>query len=114
MTFLSFEHFSFYIFEFTGIDGSILFRKQNENLSEASKPSKKHNSKKGNTNTLTHAAKKKQQKEVVVLDYTKKRGSGKKRDVPDDEENISQLNEHPSQVRKYFELNMAKNILEHQ
>lgn len=77
-----------------GIDSSILLGKQSQDISNVCQ-SKKRNSNSGNTNTLTHAAKKKQQEAVVILDYTNKRGLGKK--VEPKDENISQLHEVSSQ-----------------
>lgn len=80
-----------------GFDDSILFEKR-DTPRVTSTLTKKSKSKKGNSHTLAQAARK-NQKEVVILDYTIKRGSGRKKPVSNEEDDdIGEKRELPSEA----------------
>lgn len=73
-----------YVLYFLGINDSVLYGKLDKPVQEVSKSATKRKKRRGNSNTLTMAAKRKQQQqEVVVLDFTKRRGVGKKQKQPE-------------------------------
>ncbi|KAK3888934.1 hypothetical protein Pcinc_007035 [Petrolisthes cinctipes] len=92
-----------------GIDGDILLGKTKTSGDTMNHLPFKHKSKGSSPNSLTLAAKKRKQSEITVLDYTKKRGSDKKKQKTDSEPEEENA-ELPSQPENTMDEKLMKRV----